>query len=167
MKTSQVLVLFLAVIGMNSLVGCSAKIDGGVVDLMDKLAPPPSSNGSLQVEGIWETDCLQDTGAAYKAKYVFSGNRMDADVVFYSDAQCTSKFAEEHASGVFAISGPSQDQAGAFNLDYTITTDNGVTETLYDLVMVENNSLYLAEYQGMNPQSRPIEVSKKIAYKKK
>lgn len=147
---------------------CGAKGGGGAGAAP---APAGSSFDAAKVEGAWTTECARDpSGNPFwmQKKLELSQGRFKQMIGVYQDEACQQALGSGAAvEGTYSIGAPSASEPGAVEIDVLAPPPGGGSpQTVYDLCLVQDGVLYLGEYQGLNPESRPQTVDRKVAYRK-
>lgn len=162
MKTSQAFLTFAFTLALTS-VGCSAKVSTPDFPFPDFNGPSGTS-----LSGKYTTGCVRDeqSGVYMNNSIEFAGTAMKVDAKIYMNSGCQNLMGEQSGAGTFAIVGESEYVAGAAKVDYELKWDDGRTEKIYDIVLVEGAKLFMGSQQGTNPQSRAISVDRTLPYTK-
>lgn len=171
MKTSQnflrALSATLGALGLITLVACEAKVDGGNFPAL----PPPNVSEGVKVDGLWKTDCVPVSGVYTIVSVQFAGNTMKVLADIYTGSTCATKYpgtTTSESNGTFALAGQSSSIANAVNIDYTLTDKTtGEKDVVFDVVLVENNIMYLGATKGTSPNQRPTQLDRTMAFKKR
>lgn len=157
MKASQVVIVALAL----TLAACAKK-----VNVEPGAAPTPYN--APDITGTWKTGCAQGNGGAYEIRsFIIEGAALKNTTDIFFDSACAQNGGTYTSlEGTYTATGENASLAGALNIEVKFTDMNGNAKTGYTVVLVEESSLYLGSYLGLNPESRPSEVDRAFAYKK-
>lgn len=164
MKSSQLFISFASLALVASQTACSVNADLQT----PQLNPGDKSVLTASLLGQWESNCFTQGSGYQKKKLEIKDGSYTSSIALFVDAACVTAVPvpAQQESGDFVVEAKDPYLVGAIDIRLTYKNMSNQMETGYSLVLIEDNTLYLPSYVGLNPQSRPSVVDRSVAFKR-
>jgi hypothetical protein len=111
---------------------------------------------TADLQGTWQSECVNDANGHYRTNVIFSGNSFQLYDSIYTQINCTGTVSSETpVTGTYSLAG---------NLMDWITG----SERSYDLIEISSDkkTLHFGAKAGTTPSTRPTDTTKSRPYHK-